>query len=70
MATVEERLSALESAMENVKLRIAAGRAPRAWLDQVAGSLQTWPEFDEVLRFGREFRGSVTDPDDGPAKEG
>lgn len=64
MSTVEERLSALESAMEDVKLRLAARRIPHAWLDEVAGSLQEWPEFEDVLRLGREFRRSVTDPND------
>jgi hypothetical protein len=63
MSTVEERLSALESAMEDVKLRLAARQIPHAWLDEVAGSLQEWSEFEEVLRLGREFRRSVTDTD-------
>ena len=64
MATVEDRLSALESAMEEVRRELTTERRPRAWLDEVAGSLQEWPEFAEVLRLGREFRKSVVDPDD------
>jgi len=64
MATVEERLLALESAMEDLKRRLTAKRTPNAWLDQVAGSLAPWPEFVEVLRLGREFRQSSTDPSD------
>jgi len=64
MATVEDRLSALESAMEEVRRELAGTRRPRAWLDEVAGSLQEWPEFAEVLRLGREFRNSVVDADD------
>ena len=65
MATVEDRLSALEAAMEEVRRDLAGARRPRAWLDDVAGSLRDWPEFTEVLRLGREFRKSVVDPDDG-----
>ncbi len=64
MATVEDRLSALESAMEQVRRELAGTRPPRAWLDEVAGSLQDWPEFAEVLRLGRDFRNSLVDPDD------
>ena len=64
MATVEDRLSALESAMKEVRRELAGRRRPRAWLDDVAGSLQEWPEFAEILRLGREFRKSVVDPDD------
>lgn len=65
MATVEDRLSALELAMEEVQRELASARRPRAWLDDVAGSLQEWPEFADVLRLGREFRKSVVDPDNG-----
>jgi hypothetical protein len=64
MATVEDRLSALESALEELRREVANSRRARAWLDDVAGSLQDWPEFAEVLRLGREFRKSVVDRDD------
>jgi hypothetical protein len=65
MATVEERLSALESAMEDLKLRLAGKPIPSAWFDKVAGSLEEWPEFEEVLHLGHEFRQSVIDPTGG-----
>ena len=61
MSTVEERLSALESEVLAVKRQLATLGRPRAWLDEVAGSLDEWPEFDEVLRLGREFRQSACD---------
>jgi len=64
MATVEDRLSTLESELEGVKRRLAAMHKPRAWLEEVAGSMDDWPEFEEVVRLGREFRQSVTDPAD------
>jgi hypothetical protein len=66
MATVEERLSALESAVEDVKHRLAAKGKSQTWLEQVAGSLENWSEFDEVLRLGNEFRRSVTDTENDP----
>jgi hypothetical protein len=68
MSTIEDRLSALESAMEDVKRQLAGRRKPRAWLDDVAGSLEPWPEFEEVLRLGRESRAGVTDPDDAASR--
>ena len=50
--------------MEEMKRQLASPGKPRAWLDEVAGSLEEWPEFEEVLRLGREFRRSVVDPDE------
>ena len=61
MSTVEERLSALESEVQAVKRQLASMGRPRAWLDEVAGSMDGWPEFEEVLRLGREFRKSESD---------
>jgi hypothetical protein len=61
MATVEDRLSALEQAMQDVRRRLENKPQPRAWLDDVSGSLEPWPEFEEVLKLGREYRNSVVD---------
>ncbi len=58
MSTMEERLSALESEVQAVKRQLATMGKPRAWLDEVAGSMDPWPEFEEVLRLGQEFRQS------------
>ena len=61
MSTVEERLSALESEVQAVKQQLAEMGKPRAWLHEVAGSMDQWPEFEEVLRLGREFREAARD---------
>jgi hypothetical protein len=61
MSTVEERLSALELEVQAVKQQLASIGKPRAWLDDVAGSMDAWPEFEEVLHLGRAFRQSVRD---------
>ena len=63
MSTVEDRLSLLEAAMQDVKRLLATDREPRAWLDDVSGSMRDWPEFDEVLRLGREYRSGLCDSD-------
>ncbi len=61
MSTVEERLHALESAMADVQHRLGSSNKSRQWLEQVAGSHENWPEFEDVLRLGREFRRTVVD---------
>lgn len=69
MLTVEERLSVLEAEVQAVKRQLAKMGKPRAWLDDIAGSMDPWPEFEEVLRLGREFRQAVVDAP-GSAGEG
>ncbi len=55
MATVDDRLNALE--MEVAILREqSVERNDKNWIEVVAGSFRNEPEFDEVLRLGREAR--------------
>ena len=60
MATVEERLEKLEK--EIAELTTArtgpglTGDKKPGWTSRIAGSFQDDPEFDEVLRLGREDR--------------
>lgn len=61
MATVEERLSTLEAELHAVKRHLSAEDKSRTWVEQVAGSMNGWPEFDQVVKLGREFRQSVKD---------
>jgi hypothetical protein len=61
MATVEERLSTLEAEIQAVKLRLSAEEKPRDWVEQVAGSMNAWPEFNQVVELGQKFRRSVRD---------
>ncbi len=68
MSTMEERLSALESEVQDVKRQLVRMGKPRAWLDEVAGSMDPWPEFEEVLRLGQDFRQAPCD-DPGTAEE-
>jgi hypothetical protein len=65
-APVEVRLAALEAkvaAMNRVLERIGA----EGWLDRVIGSTKDMPDFDEVVRYGREARQSQRPPDEVPA---
>ncbi len=70
MSTVEDRLSALESEVQAVKRQLARTGKPRAWLDDVAGSMDQWPEFEEILRLGRTFRQSACDAPGSDVKGG
>jgi hypothetical protein len=61
MPNMEDRIAALESELADVKRQLSTLTKPRAWLDDVVGSMTSWPEFDEVVRLGREWRESVED---------
>jgi hypothetical protein len=55
-ATVEERLAALEAAIAELRNhRVIQPPAPD-WLEQVVGSFQDEPAFEEVLAYGRAIR--------------
>lgn len=51
---IEERLSAVEAAVAELRRRMPAS-SPN-WLYHVVGSLKDEPAFDEVLSYGRAFR--------------
>ena len=50
---VEERLAVLEAEVAALKRTV---KPNPNWFDCVAGSMKDDPEFDEVLRLGREIR--------------
>ena len=54
--TIEERLAAVEAAVAELqKHRLIQIPAPD-WLEQVIGSFQDEPAFEEVLAYGRAIR--------------
>ena len=55
--TVEQRLAHLEREVEALKRQVAPS-TPDDWVARVTGSFEHEPEFDEVLRLGREIRRS------------
>jgi hypothetical protein len=56
---LEQRVAALESELAEIKRHIVGGvPEKRDWLARVAGSFKDEPDFDEVLRLGREIRRS------------
>jgi len=55
-ATTEQRLEAVERAVQELQ-RLVGSRVPaKNWLEQFAGSMDDYPEFESVVKYGREFR--------------
>ncbi len=54
--TIEQRLELLEAQVSELKQRLDQANSRANWFDKVAGSFQNDPEFDEILRLGREIR--------------
>jgi hypothetical protein len=56
--SVEERLAALEAAVSELRKQPVKDQSTGNWLEQITGSFKDDPVFDEILRYGREFRRS------------
>jgi hypothetical protein len=52
--SVEERLARLEQEVEELKLKVAEQHFKGTWLEPILGSMKDFPEFEEVMRLGRE----------------
>jgi hypothetical protein len=56
MPTIEERLSHVETALARLESKVNGQAFKQNWIDQITGSFRDDPEFEEVLRLGREIR--------------
>ncbi len=63
--TLEERLAALEREMKDLRKRVEAGNRSNDWRSRPRSSLRDMPEFEEVLRLGKEIRQSDQDNSQG-----
>jgi hypothetical protein len=54
-SNVESRLATLERGLADLKQRMDDRTKP-SWIEKVTGSFKDDPEFDEILRLGRELR--------------
>jgi hypothetical protein len=61
-ASIEDRLTAVEQAVAEIQRRLTRFEPDADWIERVTGSMEGRPEFEEVLRLGREIR-----CEDGPA---
>jgi hypothetical protein len=53
---IERRLDSLEREVLELKQRLNNGNAPINWIERITGSMADFPEFEEVIRYGREIR--------------
>ena len=63
MESLEQRVAALESELAELKRQLGRARSNGNWVDEISGSMKSFPEFEEVTRLGREFRESFKDPE-------
>ena len=54
-SSMEDRVSELEKKVARLLARVE-GQGKEDWISRVVGSFANCPEFDEVIRLGREFR--------------
>ena len=57
--TIEERLTQVEQELAEIKRRLAQGSEGQSWVERIAGTFKDDPEFDEIVKLGRDFRKSV-----------
>jgi hypothetical protein len=58
---LEERVSKLEKEIFQIKARLSDTKRDKDWPWNISGSMNDFPEFDEIVRLGREFRKSYSD---------
>ena len=58
LENLEERLSALETEMAQLKQRLDQEMTPKTthWVEQIYGIFADDPLFEEAVRYGREWR--------------
>lgn len=61
-ADLEQRVAVLEQNRAELKRRVSLSEAKNDWIKAVAGSMKDYPEFEEVVRLGREYRRSQKSP--------
>ncbi len=57
--TIEQRLAEVEKELADLKRRLPVPTAGKSWVEQIAGTFKDDPDFDEIVKLGREFRKSV-----------
>jgi hypothetical protein len=53
---LEERVAKAEQEIERLKSQASVSKNKSNWISDISGSFKDDPEFDEVLRLGREAR--------------
>jgi hypothetical protein len=59
-ASLEKRLASVEAAVTEIRRHIESQNQdtenPQNWLDQMTGSFEDEPAFDEVIKYGQSIR--------------
>ena len=58
MAT-EERLTEVEQEFAELKPRLSPKGDGKSWVERIEGAFQNDPDFEEIVKLGREFRKSA-----------
>lgn len=61
---LEQRLMAVEAAVSEIQRRLATLPPAPDWLEQIIGSCQDEPAFEEVIALGRALRMAEPFPED------
>jgi len=59
---IEQRVAVLERDLAELKRRVASSESGKNWIEAMTGSMKDYPEFEEILRLGREYRRSQKSP--------
>jgi hypothetical protein len=59
--SLEERLQIVESEIRELREQLSESRS-KNWLEQVTGSFQDEPAFEEVIAYGKAIRYEEIDP--------
>jgi hypothetical protein len=62
--TVEQRLTKVEQELKLLKARSEGDGPKPGWISEVTGSFKDDPEFDEILRLGKEIRDEDSSEDE------
>jgi hypothetical protein len=58
-STLEQRLAALEAEVTKLKRKIDALETTKPWWEQIAGTFQNDPLYEQAMRLGRQYRQSL-----------
>ena len=56
--TIEARLAKVERELAILKARTGENGTKANWIEKITGSFKDDPDFDEIVRLGKEFRQS------------
>jgi hypothetical protein len=53
---IEDRVRVLEEEVARLKQQLSTAAQQEGWWKRISGSMQDFPEFEQVLRLGQEYR--------------